>query len=395
MCCRDGVEKPPKPPKPTSASTELPSEGSKVAKQGKGREARPAEPVKSNTAARKKSSGGQPQDIHVVDMTNVRDDDDEYAHVGPRDYKSLHRLHQKVNKPGPTRVLPQTKPTFSYAQGDRPQLSFLGSIGRMPIDTDHTSSDYGDGWMDDLPSTSVLLEQNTHVQKGPSNTSTEFPVNTSVDRSPESTSAAREEEADWPFEQDVSDFEATLIGLDDSRALARRGFETSETSAAGAQPGNDDCSLGQNDDKKRRSSLDLFSSAAPNQAGPATAPRREERLFLSTDSPEKTPIAFKRQHAMLDEDLPSPGLVDEPVKKRRKTSSTSEEAVELAGVANSLHQSKDSSQTLNASTSGAYQIPTPERLSNGGKPLPDWVKDFDPTFIEYFLKEYGHLVDFV
>lgn len=394
MCCRDGVEKPPKPPKPTSAFIELPSEGSKVAKQGKGREARPAGPIKNNTAARKKSSGGQSQDIHVVDMTNVRHDD-EYAQVGPRDYKSLHRLHQKVNKLGPARVLPQTKPTFSYAQGDQPQLSFLGSTSRMPIDTDHTSSDYGDGWMDDLPSTSVLLGQNTHAQKGPNNSSTQLPVNTSADRWPESTSAAREEEADWPFEQDVSDFEATLIGLDDSRALASHGFETSETSAAGDQPGNDDCSLGQKDDEKGRSSQGLFPLAAPSQAGPAPAPRREERLFLSTDSPEKTPDALKRRHAMLDEDLPSPGHVDEPVKKRRKASSTGEEAVELAGVANNRHQSKDSSQTLNTSTSGAYQIPTPERVSNGGRPLPDWVKDFDPTFVEYFLTEYGHLVDFV
>jgi len=392
LCCREGVEKPPKPPKPTSASTELPSEGSKVAKQGKGREARPAEPVKSNAVRRKKSLGGQSQDIHIVDMTNVRDDD-EYAKVGPRDYKSLHRLHQKVNKPGPARVLPQTKPTFSYAQGDQPQLSFLGSTSRMPIDTGHTSSDYGDGWMDELPSTSVLLGQNTHVQKGLNNTSTQFPVNTSADRSPESTSVVREEEADWPFEEDVSDFEATLIGLDDSRALASHGFETSETSAASAHPGNDDSSLGQNDGEKKRSYL--FSSAAPNQAGPGIASRREERLFLSTDSPEKTPVALKRQHAMLDKDLPSPGLVDEPVEKRRKASSAGEEALELAGVANRLHQSKDSSQTLNASTSGAYQIPTPERVSNGGRPLPDWVKDFDPTFVEYFLKEYGHLVEFV
>lgn len=327
-------------------------------------------------------------------MTNVRDND-EYAKVGPRDYKSLHRLHQKVNKPGPARVLPQTKPTFSYAQGDQPQLSFLGSTSRMTIDTEHTSSDYDDGWMDDLPSTSVLLGQNAHVQKGPNNASTQFSVNISAHRSPESTSAVREGEADWPFEEDVSDFEATLIGLDDSRALASHAFDTCETSVAGASPGNDDCSLNQNDDEMRKSYLGLSSSAAPNQAGPATASRREERLFLSTDSPEKTPIALKRPHALLDMDLLSPDLVDEPVEKRSKASSTGGEAVELAAVASSLHQSKDRSQTLKPSTSGAYQIPTPERVSNGGRPLPDWVKDFDPTFVEYFLEEYGHLVDFV
>jgi len=393
LCCREGVEKPQKPPKTTSASTALPSEGSKIAKQEKGWEARPAEPIKSNPAARKKSSGGQSQDIHVVDMTNVRDDD-EYAKVGPRDYKSLHRLHQKVNKPGPARILPQIKPKFSYTQGDQPQFSFLGSTSRMPMDTDHTSSDYGDGWMDDLPSTSVLLGQKTHVQKGPNCTSTPCPVNASAERLPGSTGALGEE-ADSPFEEDVSDLEATLVGLDDSRTMASHGFETSKTPAAGCQPGNNDCSLGQNDDGKRSCSPDLFSSAAHNQAGPATASRREERLFLSTESPEKTPNAPKRRHAMLDEDLSSPGPVDEPAEKRRKASGTGEDAIELAGVANSLHESEDSSQTLKASTSGAYRMPTPERVSNGGRPLPDWVKDFNPTFVEYFLREYGHLVEFV
>jgi len=392
LCCREGVEKPPKPPKTTSASTEVPSEGSKIAKQEKGWEARPAEPIKSNLAARKKSSGGQSKDIHVVDMTNVCDDD-EYAKVGPRDYKSLHRLHQKVNKPGPARILPQIKPKFSYTQGDQPQFSFLGSTSRMPMDTDHTSSDYGDGWMDDLPSTSVLLGQKTHVQKGPNSTSTQCPVNASAERLPESTGALGEE-AYSPFEEDVSDLEATLIGLDDSRTMASHRIETSKTSAAGCQPGNNGCSLGQNDEK-RSCSPDLFSSAALDQAGPATASRREERLFLSTDSPEKTPTALKRRHAMLDEDLSSPGPVDEPAEKRRKASGTGEDAIELAGVANSLHESEDSGQTLKASTSGAYQMPTPERVSNGGRPLPDWVKDFSPTFVEYFLREYGHLVEFV
>jgi len=393
LCCRDGVEKPPKPPKTISASTDLPSQGLKVAKQEKGREAQRVEPTQSNAAARKKSSGGQSQDIPVINMTNVRNDD-EYAKVGPRDYKSLHRLHQKVNKPGPARILPQIKPRFSYTQGDQPYFSFLGSTSGIPIGTGHVSSDYGDGWMDDLPSTSVLLGQNAHFQEGPNSTSIQLLKNAPADNWPESTGAVGEE-ANSPFEEDVSDLEATLIGLDDSRAMASHRFETSETSTARGQPGNNGCSFGQNDDEKGRSSPSLFSSAAPNRAGPATTSRREERLFLSTDSPEKTPTALKRRHAMLDGDLPSPGPVDEPAEKRRKASGRYEDTAKLAEGANSLHESEDSSHALKASTSGANQMPTPERAPNGGRALPEWVKDFDPTFVEYFLREYGHLVEFV
>ena len=341
---------------------------------------------------RKKSLSGQPQDIHVVDMAKDRDDN-EYAKDGPRDYKSLHRLHRKVNKPTSARVLLQTKPTFSYAQGDQPCLSFLGNTSKVPHNADHTSSDYGDDWMDDLPSTSALLDHDTGVQKELISTYATSPVNASLEEELEPTQVVIAE-ADLPFEDGLSDLEAAMVGTNAPRSLTNQGPLRSGK-AVELESEDDSWTFDKIDKENGRRSQVLFSSAAPNKDASTPVPRKEGRLFLSTDSPEKPRSASKRQHSNSDQDLPSSDPVQEPAQKRRAVSGVKEDARGPIGRANSPHEPDDSTQTLGASTFGANQTPTLERLPNGGRPLPAWVNEFDPTFLEYFLKEYGHLVEFV
>lgn len=72
-----------------------------------------------------------------------------------------------------------------------------------------------------------------------------------------------------------------------------------------------------------------------------------------------------------------------------------EHHVEPSEEANSLHESENSSETLKESILGAHETLTLGRLPNGGRPLPEWAKDIDQNFLEYFLREYGHLVEFV
>lgn len=274
-----------------TASTRLPNESSKLAKGERSKEGRSTEITQARTApARKNSLTSKSRDIHIVDMTGTRNDN-EYAKVGPRDYKSLHRLHEKVNGPAPTRVLPQTKPTFSYAQGEQPRFSFLDSSRTMYSDIDHISSDYGDGWMDDLPSTSALLGQNTHVEEGPTTAFARSPLSGPFEQARDSAGAVRGTHS--PFEEDISELEATLIGLDDSRKMGSQARNTIVV-AGRWSPGDDRCSVETAEQKTKQNSPSLFSSATLNKPGSATAPRREERLFLSTDSPEKTSVASKR-----------------------------------------------------------------------------------------------------
>lgn len=264
MCCREGVDKPPKPPKTSSAPTAATQENSKNSKQDKSRGEKPPQPTQNLNTTRTKSADSQSHDIHVVDMTGRRDDN-EYAKVGPRDYRNLHRLHEKVNKPAPTRILSQSKPTFSYDQGKQPRLSFLQK-GKESCDGDRISSDYDDDWMDDLPSTSVLLTRAPGKDKVPE---TSLQIQAPGDFQVESATASTligDEAADIPFEEDISDVEAAMVGLDDSRRMS--------------------------------------------------SPHREDRLFLSTDSPEKPPSVQKKRQLVAVHEDPPPALAEEHRHKR-------------------------------------------------------------------------------
>ena len=322
-------------------------------------------------------------------MTGTRDDN-EYARVGPRDYKNLHHLHQKVNKPAPTRILPQTKPKFSYAQDGEPRLSFLSQASKLSHDVDPISSDYGDEWMDDLPSASALLGQRQSVEKPAGGTTPRQVIQASIEEATPSASPVNEL-ADSRSEEDISELEAAMIGMDDSRAM------TKSTGTEAEVVLEDDGSriLEKFDEGNERHSYEPKLPGASRASGTIAVTRKQERLFLSTDSPDKPSSALKRRPSISGQELPLSDTVDEPPAKRRRHSNTSEGEQDSSRTAASMYETAKSSHTLETPASETGQLSALEGFSNGGKPLPAWVKDFDPTFLEWFLRDYGHIVQLV
>ena len=102
--------------------------------------------------------------IQAIDLSHSRDQTD-YGQHGPREYRKLHRLHDNVNKGLSVAIIGAKTPTFSYAAGLQPQISFLNRSVRTSKPNDKPSSDYDDGWMDDLPSPSSLLDNNRSKSK--------------------------------------------------------------------------------------------------------------------------------------------------------------------------------------------------------------------------------------
>lgn len=154
LCCHEGVDKPPKAPKNAPAAANNPNEpgpksdSKKISKQST---------VQTKLQLGKPTLAKDTKKIETVDLTTARTSD-EYAKVAPRAYRALHDLHEKVNKNNPTPVVSNTKPSFSYKKGDQPTFTFLSQSG-TPIKRDEDpSSDYGAGWMDDLPSPTGLLQ---------------------------------------------------------------------------------------------------------------------------------------------------------------------------------------------------------------------------------------------
>lgn len=384
------MEKPPKPPKTSITSTETSNDNLKAVKQDKNSRDLHRYPVQTNIAARGKSSAGHSQDINVVDMTGIRDDN-EYDKIGLRAYKNLHRLHQKVNKPAPTRIFPSTKPKFSYAGGDQPRLSFLSETSNASRSADPISSDYGDEWIDDLPSTSALLAQRAQVEKISATATSQPAATPSRAKALESTGNTVE---DFGSQSglDVSDLEAAVVRKDDSRAMTNQTFAEGETQD-GASPKDCDWPIHEIEQANKRRSQG-FSSPAPFADHIYKNPSREERLFLSTDSVDKPSSVRKRQHTMADHHNPS-DAAQEPAEKRRKPTEAREDEEESSKASSSIYETTKSDQTLEASASEVNQISALQRFSNGGKPIPGWARDFDPSFMEWFLTEYGHVVELV
>ena len=392
LCCREGVEKPPKPPKTATPSIGPSNEGLKGGKQEKSKGDLRSQPAVANTkTARKRSSDNQPQDIHVVDMTKFREDN-EYAKVGPRDYKNLHRLHHKVNKPAPSRILPLTKPKFSYASGDEPSVSFLSHTSNLPHSVDLISSDYGDDWMEDLPSTSLLLGQSTGVETP--NTTAAPPTVSSSPREVLDSKSGTGERADAQSEEDLSDLEAAMVGMDDSRAMTSQSPIGHAMTPEGV-PRKSSWAFDQiNKDNGRRSQRPS-SSVMPGKDGSSKAQCREARLFLSTDSTDKPSSVLKRRHSIGDQDVPISDPTETPMAKRKKVFSTRGNEQESTVTAKNRSETANSGQALETPAFEVKQITMKERFSNAGRPLPAWVEELDPNFFEDFLKDYGHLVELV
>ena len=93
--------------------------------------------------------------IEVIDLSSGRDRVN-YARNGPREFQKLDELHKSIVRAPPAHILDSRirKPSTIYAQW--PKLSFL-STKDARTSVRKTSTDYGGSDLDDLPSPSALL----------------------------------------------------------------------------------------------------------------------------------------------------------------------------------------------------------------------------------------------
>ena len=380
LCCREGVERPPKAPKLSAASAETSNGDKRTSKQQHSSSV--FDSTQTERAPQSTFKGSHAQDVDIVDMTRVRDDV-EYAKIGPRDYRNLHCLHEKINPAAPTRIRSPSKPTSSFARGQQPRASTANSGTGNNQPTNQASSDYGDDWMEDFPSPFDLMgkrpdfsvEQNAYLldPADEEHCTKEFEI-----------SSPGADEKEKPLDDELSDIEAVMIGLEDSLSMINtRHTETENVVRSEPNDGSSALPSAEQDGIQRLELMDDRSTSNGKRTFSAVLPA-DERLFLSTDSPER-PLKIQkrvRENTPPDPDFsdfadlqPGKSSEDQPVIRRRSPDGT-----------------EDNGLTHDTATSGATTISARERFTNGGRPLPAWVDNFNPEYLENFLREYGDLV---
>ena len=352
LCCREGVDRAPKPPKCSTAVAQ--STGPQKTLKALG--TRHGEILNSNVMKKKLDAGPQSHDIHRLESRRTSLED---ANVGPRDFKKLNRLHEKINKDLPPRIMPSAKSFLPPSTGAWPQPSFLRQDNEH-LETAKNISDYEDDWMDDLPSTSDLL--------GKSAKDAEMPTETRIEH----------------FDDEISDLETALVGLHDSIGMAKDMGDSREPALPKADLVWETYDVREEHEK-----------GAQQHPLPADVARRSStaRLFLSTDSPEKVGNSNHKRTASVGrtshDEEPSPCRL---TKKCRMTTSI-DKPTDASGGVGGQDASPSSSQTLESSMSKANESLRPLQEGNALTSLPGWTKDIDPDFLDHFVQEYGHLVE--
>lgn len=353
LCCREGVDRAPKPPKCSTAVAQ--STGPQKTLKTPG--TRHGAILHSNVTKKKLDAGPRSHDTHRFDSRRASLED---ANVGPSDFKKLNRLHEKINKDLPPRIMPSAKTLLPPSNGAWPQPSFLRQDNEH-LETVNNTSDYEDDWMDDLPSTSDLLGK--------------------PDKAAEMPTEARIEQ----FDDEISDLETALVGLHDSIGMAKGMGDIREAALPKADLFWEAYDVREEHEK-----------GAQQHPLPADVARRSStsRLFLSTDSPEKVENSNHKRTASVgrrsdDEKPSSPCRL---TKKCRMTTSI-DNPTDASGGVEGQDASPSSSQTLEPSMSKANESLRPLQESNALASLPGWTKDIDPDFLDHFVQEYGHLVE--
>lgn len=359
LCCREGVDKAPKPAKSSIAAGEPSRDLPKMAKASVTKAVTTTQPRSVKT---KIDHGPLSQDINTVEP-NRGQDLQEYATDSPRDFKKLHRLHEKISKIPSVRIMLKPKASFPFSKGAQSQFSFL-SQKQDHLEAANISSEYEDDWMDDLPSTSDLLGKPTEHEVPP-----DKPCQTNSDE---------------PSDEGDSDLEAALIGLDDSTAVAESAKDNQASTVPDDGDGWESYNIGE---EREKNPANLHSSAGPARSS------RSERLFLPTDSPEKPESLIDKRKVDVDSDIESERSSRPRLAKKRRIMVQTESPVETCADRETCEASPNSSQTLDPSTSKADSNANPVEDGDEQPLLPEWTKDIDPEFLAYFVREYGHLVE--
>lgn len=352
LCCREGVDKAPKPPKNPASSIRSPiHSGARSAKPG----------LQSKHITPKLRTDHKSKKIEQIDLSSGRDID-EYAKYGPRDFRKLHNLHKSVSKGPLVPTITKTKPSFSYARGERPNISFLPHEVETSEPTDKIL-DYGDDdWMDDLPSLSSLLSKK---QENSGCLSTkDHPINSNPE-----------------IEKNSSDYEDGFSFSD----IVELNRNSSDSKSQGQK-------AGWNEDSDELLPILTQSVKFSQHRNLGIAIESDDRLFCSTDSPEKP----TQSQAIQAEVPPSRRILvagkrigvdplesefssgNTRVSKRQKSSNQKQQEP-IQGSNTKADQSQTRPKVVDTA------------IQSLGRPRPAWVDDFDPEFIA----EYADFVEFV
>jgi ATP-dependent DNA helicase HFM1/MER3 len=139
MCCRDGLDRP-RPPKKSAKKSDVLNEH--VVHSNSTNDT--TQTRLQLTASKRKSSTG----LQVLDLTRpdkkVKPD---YAIDGPKEFRELNSLHEKVQKnnaPVSIWTITHTKPAYCYSAGGEHTLSFMESEPKSEREGTTISTDYGD-----------------------------------------------------------------------------------------------------------------------------------------------------------------------------------------------------------------------------------------------------------
>ncbi|KAL9001327.1 MAG: hypothetical protein Q9169_000218 [Polycauliona sp. 2 TL-2023] len=331
-----GVDKPPKAPKKVAASITAAREVKpKATPTSSGRLQQ--DNVQRKLDLDKSTPRNKEKTIERVDLAHKKDSDD-YARVAPRAYKSLHQLHENVNKANKTPTLSNVKPSFSYKKGEQPTFSFLGQTTSKSKPIQEPSSDYDTSFLDDLPSPSALLATD-HREKDDLDLPTDEYEDTRADHG---TFGSEHDE----LHEDGGYREDALIDDGDDMDPAIFADTEYDDTIENLGPGG-------------------YVEASPYFLGPQ--PQRieeglpQDKLFMSTDSPQKlsSPNVKRKVPEWPDVEPDEDGAVYE--QKKQKVSGVSDTAT-LRPASNKGNEDPSAAPTIKAG-------------------YPAWVYEFDPAFI--------------
>ncbi|KAL8765822.1 MAG: hypothetical protein Q9209_007226 [Squamulea sp. 1 TL-2023] len=338
LCCHEGLDKPPKAPKKFAATTTF-TEASKSKPISSGHPQQNNVQSKLHMERSKVSNIGR--DVETVNLVQKKDPD-EYAKVAPQPYRSLHRLHEKVNKDNKTPTLTNSKPSFSYKKGEQPRFTFLNQTGSSGKRNEEYSSDYGSGGLEDLPSPSALLRIG-HEAKVDLNIEDIDYDNGELPRGYSTFDSEHHELGDhggYPKDPQI------LYDGDDVDATVFANNEYENAMANLDTEGHVEVSQ-------------YFKGAQPE---PISKGASHDKLFMSTDSPQKPPSPGRMKRKApesVEEGLYEDHLVGEG--KKPKVGSACDSAA---------HQPTSSNEN---------KASTPTATIKPGHPA--WVYEFDPAFI--------------
>ena len=371
MCCREGIDKVPKPPKSSYFST-TPCAGSSSMVD---KLVNNALVLQNNShAGTSISCRGRNSDIEMIDLTNRRD---RYAKTGPSDFRKLDKLHQSINSAKLAPLMRRKKPVFDHLDKELSRATLLCQGPTTAESSEQAFMDYEDDLMTDLPSPSALFG-------GTGECESNLP-------SPHSVECRNEEASNMgnkifpgyhPLDDlslqrsdgdDQEDLEAAMIGMSDSVVLS------TEISQARAQTANDVLPrkevITDEHESHNIASLPVTCRTLNRDDISATSPPHTttEKLFLSTDSPEKAiEVPAKRTVAFaFGQEEPARAVTSQaPVPKKSRSGTQPQLALQTVSIV------KDEARP-----------PIPSiRLGH-----PAWVYECDPALIA----EFQDFVDFV